>query len=398
MTSGLPTTGPAADRVRWSTLAVAAALGVLHAVVDAVSVAVLARECGMGAGGEEAAFRLGGAGPWDLNLLYNGLAFGAQLPIGVLADRWGLYRAAVPIALVSLAAGLGVQHAAPLAAIMLVGVANAVFHVGAGAWVLQLAPRRTAAIGVFVGPGAVGLAAGIRLSHDWPEQWAAIAWGLVATGFAVWLAIAASTRRSKQPEEPSGSLAEEGESDADSPGKWLALFCLIVLVTSIALRSTAGLLVGQMHRGEETVLVVLAIAACAGKALGGLVADHFGWLATSIVTLVLAMPLLILCGGSVPAAAAGMVLFQMTMPVTSVGLYRLFPREPGLAFGLASLALLVGATVVFLGPDPWPWPNLTLAGLLLVSLPTLVLGLRPLTARGPNARPPETARCPEAAP
>jgi FSR family fosmidomycin resistance protein-like MFS transporter len=380
MTCAAQPTGSAIDHVCCGALAVAVAFGAMHAVVDAVSVAVLAQESGMGAGGEEAAFHLNGTGGWDLYLLYSGLAFGAQLPIGVLADRWGLYRAAVPIALAALAAALAAHHAAPLAAIVLVGLGNAAFHVGAGASVLKLVPRRASAIGVFVGPGAVGLAAGIRLPQDCPGQWAAIAWGLLAASLAGWLAIAVFSRPLGLREEPPTADDEKCESRTESPGKRLALVCLAALVAAIALRSTAGLTAGQIHSGEEALLGALAIAACGGKMLGGFVADRFGWLATSVVTLLISLPLLSLCGGHGLAAVAGMVLFQMTMPVTSIALYRLLPREPGLAFGLASLALLLGAIVVFLHPDPWPQANLALAGLILVSIPTVVLGIRPLTA------------------
>ena len=46
-------------------------------------------------------------------------------------------------------------------------------------------------------------------------------------------------------------------------------------------------------------------------------------------------------------ACCGMMLFQMTMPITLSAVYRMFPGRPGWSFGLCCLALVAGALPVF---------------------------------------------------
>jgi MFS transporter, FSR family, fosmidomycin resistance protein len=372
-------------------LGVALVFGMVHAVVDAVSAALLTREGGIVAQGDEATLYLPGTNWWDLYLLYSAIAFGLQFPIGAWLDRLRSYRGAVVAAMGMLAAGMSVGHAAPAAAIALVALGNAVFHVGAGAFVLRLAPRRAALAGVFVGPGAIGLAAGMWMQRAYPDLWEVICLGLLAAGAIAVLTLGAFSIRTVSDDDqqfPADSyensplslrerVRERASSSMDM--RFLAAVCLMALLLSIALRASVGLIVGQVHGGEAAVLWGLAIAACAGKMLGGLVADRFAWLATSVVTLLLSLPLLSVFVGDAASAVTGMVLFQMTMPVTLMAVYRILPREPGLSFGLASLALLVGAAPAFLLSGILPHVQLVLAALILVSVPAVVIGLRTWT-------------------
>ncbi len=366
-------------RVARGVLGVALVFGVIHAIVDAVCVALLTRESGMAASGSgEAALYLPGTTWWDLYLLYYAIAFCTQFSIGALVDRWGLYRAAALGSLGLLAAGVTVGHTAPAAAIVLVALGNAVFHVGAGALVLRLSPGRTSAAGVFVGPGAIGLAAGIWLQQEYAEFWPGISLALLAVSAVVSLALGALSIATDCQSERPASAESAPVPGRLAPRKHLVAVCLAALLLSIALRSATGLAVGQVHRSEIDELWGLAIAACAGKMLGGFAADRFGWIVTGVAILLLSMPLLSIFVDDGTSAVVGMALFQMTMPVTLMAVYRIFPREPGLAFGLASLALLIGAVPSFLLPDVWPGIHLVLSVLLLLSVPALVVGLLPL--------------------
>jgi FSR family fosmidomycin resistance protein-like MFS transporter len=378
-------------------LGVALVFGVIHAVVDGVCVALLTREGGMAAsGGSHAVLYLPGTTWWDLYFLYNAIAFGAQFSIGAWVDRWGLYRAAALGSLGILAAGVIVGHAAPAAAIMLVGLGNALFHVGAGALVMRLSPCRATAAGVFVGPGAIGLAAGIWFPHAYPDFWPMIGLGLLALSAAAALVLGALSTTTRG-DGAAGRTRPLPGSDAPLPGPLglgvrLAVVCLAALLLSIALRSAVGMAVGQIHRDAKDILWCLAIAACAGKMLGGFAADRFGWMVTSVAMLLLSIPLLSVLADDGTAAVAGMLLFQMTMPVTLMAVFRIFPRGPGLAFGLASLALLIGAVPSFLLSDIRPGVHLVLLALLLVSAPALVVGLWPMARSNSGASNRETER------
>jgi cation transport ATPase len=76
----------------------------------------------------------------------------------------------------------------------------------------------------------------------------------------------------------------------------------------------------------------------------------------------------------------GMLLLQVTTPLTLKALHRLLPERPGLAFGIPSTALLLGAAPGL--ADVWVlpmWPALLAATLL--SAVVVVAGLRLLGSR-----------------
>ena len=163
-----------------------------------------------------------------------------------------------------------------------------------------------------------------------------------------------------------------------SIGKGMLMVCVSALLLSIAVRSFVGLTVVSAYDHTTPVLWGLAIAAFAGKAIGGFVSDGLGWIKTSLLALLLSAPLLCFFVEEGPAAAGGMLLFQMTMPVTLLAMYRVFPREPGFAFGLTTLALLVGAIPVLVFPAEWLSGCFILLALILTSAGALAVGLPPI--------------------
>jgi FSR family fosmidomycin resistance protein-like MFS transporter len=107
-----------------------------------------------------------------LVVLYNALAFGLQAPIGLVLDRWPRYRVAAIAGALVAAIALPLGRVAVTSGIVAVGIGNALFHVGAGAQVLESSGDRATESGIFVGPGAVGLALGLWLgAHAVPCGW-----------------------------------------------------------------------------------------------------------------------------------------------------------------------------------------------------------------------------------
>ena len=93
--------------------------------------------------------------------------------------------------------------------------------------------------------------------------------------------------------------------------------------------------------------------------------------------LLLSVPLLVFSGQPALAIAA-MLLFQMTMPVTLLAVFRALPDEPGFAFGLTTLALLAGTIPVLVLPWPWIAQSWVLIALIVVSVAALLIGLPPI--------------------
>jgi hypothetical protein len=100
-----------------------------------------------------------------------------------------------------------------------------------------------------------------------------------------------------------------------------------------------------------------------------------GWGTSSALALLVSAPLISLLVNDATFALAGMLVFQMTMPVTLKAMHHVLPSRPGLAFGIPCGALLLGALPGLLGYGGLisAWPRVL--GLTLLSAVLVVAGL-----------------------
>ncbi len=348
----------------------AAALGVVHAFVDCASGFVIFRDLGPSA--------LDRHGVVTMVVLYNVLAFGGQSLAGLAADRFGNYRGMAVAGALLAAVALMMGPFSLIPAIVVVGVGNALFHVGAGADVLRSSGDRAAESGVFVGPGSVGLAAGIWLGgHDVACRYVIVAMLLA------FLPLLPLIARSTMPRVTQGQLPR-----ARNAVMVALIACALFLVVSVTVRSIVGGTVAGTWRGVSTeVMIGLALAACVGKVVGGFVADRLGWATVSVVALLASAPLVSVLVGHPAGAIVGMLLFQMTMAVTLKATHHLMPGRPGLAFGIPCLALVAGAIPGLLGQGHWfsPWP--LVLGMVVVAAALIAAGLHLLVRAGGSTGP-----------
>lgn len=307
-------------------VAVTLFLGLVHALVDAASAFLIYRDLNHAS--------LPHAFVVTMVLAYNALAFAGQTPVGVVTDWLRSYRGSAVLGALLAVAALLLGSRWPVVAVVTVGVGNALFHVGAGAHVLRSSGDRAAESGLFVGPGAVGLFAGIwAASHFVDLRWVLVGLLSVFAPVMVWLVRAEGE-----------ALAATALPRIRAGGVWLAVASATLLLGSIAVRALVGGGVAGAWRGVSVgVMALLAVAACCGKMLGGIVGDRVGWTWSSVVALVLAAPLVSVFVLRPEAAILGMLLFQMTMPVTLKAVHHLIPRQPGIAFGVPCLALFLGS-------------------------------------------------------
>lgn len=282
---------------------------------------------------------------WRMGLLlYNFCAFALQMPIGLWADRAG--REGLFTAAGCLLTAVGGFLPGLWAAVGL-GVGNALFHVGGGTEVLY-ASRDAAPLGLFVAPGAVGIAAGLSAAVE----------ALPVTALLIGLGLC-TVRTAPPVRRVPEQLSLPAGKDV-SPLLLSASACFFVVV----LRSWVGM--GADLPWKAGALAVAAAAAAAvGKAAGGLLSRRFPLSAVSGGSLAGAALLFWFSDGWGPGMGA-IVLFNMTMPVTLWVLSRRLPCLRGFSFGLLTFALFLGFLPVYFGAPALKGP--VLAGMSAVSL------------------------------
>ncbi len=335
--------------------------GLIHLIIDAVTVTVtfntiLIHNVSPGWG-----FMTG-------VVLYDVLAFAGQALLGYLADWLRFSRSVVLAGIAFSALGVVFVGVDPLVAIILVGVGNALFHVGAGALSLFVTPGRATAPGIFVGPGAIGLALGTYMGKrgiilSWPML------GILAVAFVFAL-------YSKNPQIPYKEKPKRLEID-------YPFLIMGLLLFSIAIRSAVGMASGYQCPKSTWTIVFFVAAACFGKSLGGIVSDRLGWIKTSVGALLVSAPLIAFFG-TVPALLIiGLFFFQMTMPVTLVAIAAVIPGRPAFAFGLACLVLVAGAIPTFYAEVKAFYNPYAFFALILLSATAVYIGLRLLSKKVP---------------
>lgn len=263
-------------------------------------------------------------------LLYNVIAFGFQPLIGAALDRRYLPGAAPCGCLLIAFAVFAAPHFAWLG-LILAAWGNAVFHAAGGLLSLALSRGRAAVPGLFVSSGAVGVSGGIVLAaHGFPL------WPVLVLLLTAALLLSCCAR-------PEGEMRPFALSLRALPFGWL----LALILLAVVIRALAGGLAPMSWRSGDVAILLAGIAAAAGKALGGMAGDRFGFRPAALCSLLLSLPLLS-CGGEMMwLSLAGLILFNMAMPLTLCAAAALLPKDPGLAFGLTTLALLLGTAPLF---------------------------------------------------
>jgi len=292
-------------------------------------------------------------------ILYNLLAFGLQLPFGLIVDRMHHPDMAAVAGLVVLSGGL-MLFIHPIVAIIFAGIGNALFHVGGGTVSLNLRPGKAALPGVFVAQGGIGLFTGgviLKLYGFHPEIFAIL---LMIMGVVVFLI--------KSPKV----IYEIRKA---SSVNYLELTILMLLIT-ICIRSVVGLSIDFPWNTDLTLLIWITAAIALGKGLGGFLADYFGWIKIAVGGLAISSILLLLGPQVAFAGIAGLFFFNMTMPVSLVAISNLLPGRPGFSFGLTTFAVVAGALPTFFKTKAVLSASPVIFISVILSALTLYFGLR----------------------
>ena len=298
-------------------------------------------------------------------LLYNFCAFALQMPLGALLDAVNGGREGSPsrrgkapeqdYAFLAALAGVVCTVAGALTHPVVLGIGNALFHVGGGIGTIEIDRRarwQGGGLGVFVAPGALGLYLGTLAAGKglWKAGiWSAVIFLLILCGLEVW-----GRRRGGKRSESSclreGTVGKEAEKRQceNSPMKTAVFLPAVCCMAVVILRSYIGMTVAFPWKSGVLQGVLAVLALVCGKAAGGLWAARRGFGRTAAVSLGLAAFCYLFSSGMFMGLAA-VFLFNMTMPMTLYGMVCHMPGRPGFAFGFLTFALFLGFLPAYFG-------------------------------------------------
>ncbi|MFI3168126.1 MAG: hypothetical protein R3Y32_08445 [Bacillota bacterium] len=262
-----------------------------------------------------------------LALIYNVIAFGGQVFVGSFCDCNKNFKAGLVgglLVLVSLA-----FFSLPICALILCSVGNAFFHVGGGIDSLVYSNGKAARSGIFVSTGAVGLILGTLLGGLGVEYIYIPILIMALANISMW---------------KFGLV--KGESDPIAfelhntkvKYEWVVLLALATIV----FRSFVGGSI-EISWNIGWLIILPSCSACGGKALGGILGDKFGVRKLGTISLAVSVPFIFFGSGNAFLCVVGLVLFNMSMPLTLGIVFSAMGRNTeGLSFGLTTLALLIG--------------------------------------------------------
>lgn len=283
-------------------------------------------------------------------LIYNFFAFAMQLPIGILADKTNKNAICSAIGCVLVAIAFGFANYGIISC-LIAGIGNAMFHVGGGIDVLNISDKKATLSGIFVSTGAMGIFLGGKsASIGFDKYYIVILILLISAISLLWLynQIKNSINNSKI------------KAIKLTRNEWIAIVCIFI---TVCIRSYVGMILAFTWKSTSIFALLSIFGVVLGKMLGGIIGDKIGFDKISISLLISAICFIFSFTNPIIGIIA-ILLFNMTMPITLICLSNIFNNNKGLAFGLLTLALFVGAVPTFVGYNQ----GFTKIGLFIITL------------------------------
>lgn len=218
---------------------------------------------------------------------------------------------------------------------LILTVGNCFVHVAGAEATTRGANGKMSPSGVFVGAGSFGLIFG-RLMGSANIDW------MVLVPIVLLVAAFFLTRNDYDPVR----MRQEASGFRTASARPMWIIVLLIFLT-VAVRAYIGYAIPTAWIQNTSQLVILYVFMGIGKMVGGMIADRIGARRTAVLSLLLALPLLIIGEKNMILSLLGVMLFSMTMSISYGVLLSQFPDIPGFAFGITTLGLSVGTIPAF---------------------------------------------------
>ena len=282
-------------------------------------------------------------------VIYNMMAFALPMLLGLLADIAG-FNAFTSCLGCLLILSVYLLIPAPWTATVIIGIGNGLFHIGGGRQVLMdsagcVNPRSTrpltsgryssglrfAPSGIFISSGALGVFLGKKLSAVFRQAAFISIWVLIAISALVLSGCGMLQRYERKRSHPSAQRIGRGMMAAS-----VMIFAVVII------RSYYGFIAVYSWNTGFAAGLVFTLCIVAGKFLGGIAADRFGFVPACVISLAGAALAAVFAADSPAAGCISILLFNMTMPITLTLLAGYWKELPGFAFGTLMMALFLG--------------------------------------------------------
>lgn len=296
-------------------------------------------------------------------IIYNFFAFAIQLPIGILADKINKNAIISAIGCILVIISFGISKFGIMSC-LIAGIGNAMFHIGGGIDVLNISNRKATLSGIFVSTGAIGIFLGNKVSSiNFNFNYVAITILLLSVIALIWLYTQIKNKLNNE--------------DVIVPNinkkEMLIIICLII---TVCIRSYVGTTLAFGWRSDFILDLLFVLGVILGKILGGILGDKYGFIKVSVCSLVISAILFVGAFDNSMCGILAVLLFNMTMPITLTSLANIFDKNKGLAFGLLTFALFLGAMPVFFGYADILFNPVGLFAITIISAIILFVGLK----------------------
>ena len=274
---------------------------------------------------------------WILALLYDFIAFVPQGLLGYLRDKGlKINFATIGLLLTTLSLLLFNFNINEILVILILSIGNCMIHIQGAETTLRSSKGKISPSAIFVSGGSFGVITGkVLATYNIPIYL------IIIINLLMIIPIIICNKYSHLINDK--NLDKYNFSNKKINSKTIIALAVFVVIV----RSFMGYGIPTTWNKTLIQAVYLYCAMGLGKAIGGLLIDSIGIKKTALISTIGALPFLLLGNNIMTISLIGIMMFSMTMAITLGIIVSELKKYPGVAFGLTTLGLFLGALPIF---------------------------------------------------